>query len=88
MVEMKSKKEILESGILEEYVLGILSDTENSEVRSYLNSYPELKDHVSALEDSLLKLAQENAIAAPPVVKKPEPSFLSDRQLMALIVAL
>lgn len=62
---MKNKEEILESGILEQYVLGLTTDVENEKVESYLSQYPELKDHVDAVERAMETLAHQQAIVPP-----------------------
>jgi anti-sigma-K factor RskA len=50
---MKTAQEIIESGILEEYVLGMLSDTENQEVENYMRQYPEIQQEVFDIQESL-----------------------------------
>lgn len=50
---MKTVQEIIESGILEEYVLGVLSDEENQEVESYIQQYPEIKQEVFEMQETL-----------------------------------
>lgn len=48
-------KEIIESGILEEYVLGTLPDTEAQEIARLCAQHPELATEVEAIERALLK---------------------------------
>lgn len=50
---MKTVKEIIESGILEEYVLGLLSEKESQEVESYMRQYPEIQNEVFEIQESL-----------------------------------
>jgi hypothetical protein len=45
-------KEYINSGILELYVYGLLSDTENEEVTTMANTHPEIKDEI-AIEKQL-----------------------------------
>jgi hypothetical protein len=42
-----------DSGILELYVYGLLSDTENEEVTTMANTHPEIKDEIIAIEKQL-----------------------------------
>ena len=58
-------KEIIDSGILEQYVLGDLDENGVLQVESYLKLFPELKDHMFKLEESVLRMSQENAIEPP-----------------------
>ena len=53
---MKSK-EYIESGILELYVYGALTDAETQEVSATLRQYPELKTEVEAIEVALTTLS-------------------------------
>jgi hypothetical protein len=45
-------KEYINSGILELYVYGLLSDTENEEVTTW-NTHSEIKDEIIAIEKQL-----------------------------------
>ncbi len=58
-------KEYIESGILENYVLGLVSDMEIQEVEQNLLQYPELKSEVNQIEDALAIYAQSKAIPMP-----------------------
>jgi len=50
---MKTVQEIIESGILEEYVLGLLSDIENQEVENYMRYHPEIEKEVFEIQETL-----------------------------------
>lgn len=58
-------KEYIESGILEAYVLGALSQDEHAKVEADIALYPELAAEVAAMEDSMLQLAQAGAVTPP-----------------------
>ena len=62
---MKSKEEILESGILEQYALGLTDAEENIEVEKYLRTFPDLKDHISTIERAMEVIAHQQAIVPP-----------------------
>jgi hypothetical protein len=62
---MKSKEQILDSGILEQYALGLTSEDENREVSQFLDQYPDLKDHLDAIERAMEIIAQQQAIVPP-----------------------
>ncbi len=59
---MKDLKTYLESGILEQYVLGDLSKEEMLEVEGYAAQYPEIRHELNEIENALQKYAQQNAI--------------------------
>lgn len=50
-------KEYIDSGILELYVYGLLSDTENEEVTTMAKTHPEIKDEVIAIEKAIVALS-------------------------------
>lgn len=66
---MKDTNEIIESGLLEQYLLGELSDERGAEVESMLNERVELRDHFNKLEEDFLQLGLENAVDPPAEVK-------------------
>ena len=73
---MKDLKSYLESGILEQYVLGDLSNEERLEVEQNALKYPEIKSELNEIESALLRYAISNAI---------EPSkMLQDKILSSL----
>ncbi|MFK7780901.1 anti-sigma factor domain-containing protein [Psychroserpens sp.] len=59
---MMNKSYIQDQGILERYVLGELNESEQKQLEQSLNAYPELQSELSLIEESLEKLALENAI--------------------------
>lgn len=58
-------KAIIESGILEQYVLGLLSDEEKKTVEGYAKDYPEIRSALNEIEDALETVAQNNTIPMP-----------------------
>lgn len=54
--------DIRESGMLEYYVLGLLSADETQRVEGYLIDFPELKEDVIEIERSMQSFAMENGI--------------------------
>jgi anti-sigma-K factor RskA len=59
---VKNLKSYLESGILEQYVLGDLSIEERLEVEKNAVKYPEIKAELIEIESALLNYAISNAI--------------------------
>lgn len=59
---MENIQEYLESGILELYVYGALTEAENEEVRQAIQKHPELRQEVEQIEEAMLHLS---AAAAP-----------------------
>ncbi|WP_370478827.1 anti-sigma factor [Tamlana flava] len=50
-------KAYIESGILELYVAGALSENENKEVYNLMQQYPEIQQEVSLIESAIMKLS-------------------------------
>lgn len=59
-------KNYIESGILEEYILGSLSDSQAAEVEKNIASYPEIKAYFEQLEGTLRIVARNQAMDTPP----------------------
>ncbi|MBL7729681.1 MAG: anti-sigma factor [Chitinophagaceae bacterium] len=58
-------QEYISSGIVESYVLGLLSEEERKEFEQVCSQHPEVQEARTAFELSLEKQAMENAIAPP-----------------------
>lgn len=58
-------QEYIESGMLEAYVLGTLSATEEQQVLADLVMYPDLVAELKVIEEALLQYAQNNAVQPP-----------------------
>lgn len=56
-----TSKEYIESGILELYVFGKLSEAENNEVQQMMADYPAVRQEVVAIEDAIVNLSQSVA---------------------------
>lgn len=63
---MEELSAYIESGILELYVLGQLSEAENMEVEAMAAKHPLIKQEISSIEIALEDYAHENAIAPSP----------------------
>ncbi len=66
---MKTVKEYIESGILEEYVLGLTSEIENTEIAVWASSHPEIKKEIDSITDSLVCYADKYAPELDPTIK-------------------
>lgn len=62
-------KTYIESGILEHYVLGILNETEEKEVRTIANRYPAIHAELEEIEGALAAYALLHAVDLPPDLK-------------------
>lgn len=62
-------KEYIESGILEAYVLGSLSEAEQARVQADILRYPELAEEVAAIEETMWMMAQAGAEEPPAALK-------------------
>lgn len=58
-------KKYIDSGILENYVLGLVSETEVQEIEENLQQYPELKTELNKIEIALETYAQTKAMPMP-----------------------
>ncbi|WP_276134683.1 anti-sigma factor [Polluticoccus soli] len=58
-------KEYIESGILEAYVLGALSEEERAAVVANIAQYPELAAEVQEIERAMYQYAEANAVTPP-----------------------
>ncbi|NJL74158.1 MAG: anti-sigma factor [Saprospiraceae bacterium] len=67
---MNDKDKLLNSGLLEQYVLGLLEDHENLEIEENIHRFPELKQHVNELQEAMEQVLIQNAIQAPPQLKE------------------
>ena len=63
-------QEYISSGVVESYVLGLLSAQERFEFEQYCETYPELKAARESFEVAIEKQAMDNALAAPGFVKE------------------
>jgi anti-sigma-K factor RskA len=63
-------KEYISSGVVESYVLGMLSAQEKFDFEQYCEVYPELKEARNTFELAIEKQAMENAVAPPAYVKE------------------
>ncbi len=62
-------REVRESGLLEQYVLGLLSEVEQKQVESYLSEYPELKSDIFSIQGALQKYAETYGIQPKPLLE-------------------
>jgi anti-sigma-K factor RskA len=63
-------KEYISSGVVESYVLGLLTAQERFEFERYCEAYPELKEARTSFELAIEKQAMENSIAPPSDLKE------------------
>ncbi len=62
---MMNSEKILQSGILEQYVLGLVSDDERVEVEGYMVAYPEINEKVQRLRSCMEHYTGLHDITAP-----------------------
>jgi len=58
-------KKYIESGILDDYVMGFVSDQERQEVQCLAKIYPEINEALRQAEDLMATWAADNAVAPP-----------------------
>ncbi len=66
---MKTNKDYIDSGILEQYVLGHTSPGESKEVEVMAASDPAIRMEIEAITNALETYAMENAMAPNPVIR-------------------
>ena len=64
-----TSKQYIDSGILEIYVMGMASHSEQEEVEMMAAANPDIRQEIDAISDGLEKYAQANAIKPSPVIK-------------------
>lgn len=64
-----SPEEFLETGLLEQYALGLLSEEEASEVADYISKHPQVMSLYDELQDTMYNLAESHGITPPDRVK-------------------
>lgn len=64
-----NKEDIISSGLLELYALGLTSAEEARQVEEWVNQYPEIKQELDAIEVSLESYAQAHAMEPSSSVK-------------------
>ncbi len=74
-------KEYISSGVVESYVLGMLTAQERFEFEQYCEAYPQLKAARDAFELAIEKQAMENAVAPPINVKEKVFSAIQQKPL-------
>ena len=79
-------KEYISSGVVESYVLGLLTAQERFEFEKYCEAYPELKEARTAFELALEKQAMENSIAPPAGLKQKTASKIFDENKTAPVI--
>jgi anti-sigma-K factor RskA len=63
-------QQYIESGILEEYALGVLSATDSVQVEQMAATHPEVQQELQSIVDGLDAYAQAHAIAPPPAMRE------------------
>jgi mannose-6-phosphate isomerase-like protein (cupin superfamily) len=63
------KEELLSSGLLELYVLGVTEPNENALVKELVHLYPELLEEIKSIELALEQHAIANAVAPDPIIR-------------------
>lgn len=61
--------EIISSGLLESYALGMTNNEETARVEGWIKYYPEVRAELDAIEEGMESYAMENAIVVPDAVK-------------------
>ena len=76
---MMDSNKILESGILEQYVLGLVSEEENAEIEVYMVTYPEVNEKVQRLRSCMEHYTGIHDISSPEKGRDCFPNLNCDR---------
>ncbi len=63
-------QDYINSGLLEQYCLGLLDSEEANQVISYCSKYPELREELKNIEAAIEKMSAEKAVAPPDQLKE------------------
>lgn len=81
---MLNIQEYISSGVLEMYVMGMLSEEENMLVEEYAEEHPEIKEEIRRIEETLKVYAEKNAPAPSSSVKENIFSSLDKKNIKTL----
>jgi len=81
-------KEYISSGVVESYVLGLLSAQERFEFEQYCETYPELRAARESFELAIEKQAMENAMPPPAGIKERIFSAIQEKHKTSKIISM
>jgi anti-sigma-K factor RskA len=81
-------KEYISSGVVESYVLGLLSAQERFEFEQYCETYPELRAARESFELAIEKQAMENAVPPPAGIKEKIFSAIQEKRKTSKIISM
>jgi anti-sigma-K factor RskA len=79
-------KEYISSGVVESYVLGLLTAQERFEFEQYCEAYPELKEARDAFELAIENQAMKNPVSPPADLKQKIVSKIFDEKKSATVI--
>lgn len=62
-------RQFIESGILESYLLGLASESEQVEVKRYADEYADVQEHLFDLDKDLQEFFLTNSVPPPPEIR-------------------
>lgn len=80
----KKLHNFLQSGLIEKYVLGSTTATENLEVEYYISNYPEVEEEYIKLQDNLEIMSKANAVEAPKFILDSVLEEIKDKPVIIL----
>ena len=63
------KDKFLQTGLLEQYVLGLTDEEESEKVEAYIDAYPEIKQELKTMRSALNQYAKQYAVMPPKELK-------------------
>ena len=59
---MENTKQIIRSGIVEQFVLGLTTDAESQRVKNYIKKYPEVRAYALQVRAAMNKIVEQHDI--------------------------
>ncbi|PHN05075.1 anti-sigma factor [Flavilitoribacter nigricans] len=88
------KERFLQSGLLEQYVLGLTTEEENEEVERYAHAFPEIQSEIDLLRNAVRQYAEEQIatpkinhhpyLSASPTAQEDEEDFFTEKSAPAM----
>lgn len=77
-----NKEKFLRSGLLEQYALGLTNAEDSEKVEQFLESFPELRNELNAMQKAIEQYAEAHAVPPPPDLKSKVLSKIDDSETL------
>lgn len=73
-----NKDQLIKSGLLEQYVLGLTTPAENRQIEDIAARYPEIQEEIESMREALDQYVNQHSIPPPPGLKEEVMNALED----------